>query len=209
MATTNSQGILDWWYRFPLPSSRRFGLADGRLRAFLGSAVKTMQNRSDEAQMRVPGYRDRIAHVNLTQTEGGMNLDMDEAKIRHLTERGQAAARRLIEAYDPAKPPGPGVSWRNQRWVRFRSTLAVLEQMSAYFTAGVSGQGFVDGPAPLIEDADSYELAEWQKELAKEEVATIQAFAAAVAAAVPRKDPPGMAWKAPSPAPVGRIAPKE
>lgn len=49
------QPLTDWWYR--LPAGRK------RLGAFLSGMVKTMQNRVDEAQMRVPGYRDRVVHV--------------------------------------------------------------------------------------------------------------------------------------------------
>jgi hypothetical protein len=209
MAKKNSEQIADWWYRFPVASSGWFGLADRRLFAFLGAAVKTMQNRADEAQMRVPGYRDRVAHVNLEASEGGMNLDMDKEAIDHLTERGEAAAHLLIAAYAPDRPRGPGVSWRNHRWVRFRSALAVLEQMSAYFSAGVKDADYIEGPEPLIETADSYRLCEWQKPLAVEEVEAIEEFAEAAARALPAKVPPGMEFEAPSPPPVGRISPKE
>ncbi|HXF31330.1 MAG TPA: hypothetical protein VN522_07395 [Solirubrobacterales bacterium] len=209
MAHKNGDQIRDWWYRFPAPSPSRFGLADRRLAAFLGAAVKTMQNRADEAQMRVPGYRDRVAHVNLSQSEGGMNLNMKEQAIEDLTERGEAAADRLITAYDPEKWRGVTISWRNHRWTRFRSSLAVLEQMSTYFAAGVKDADYVAGERRLLDTAATYPLAEWQKELAEEEVRSIEALAAAAAAAVPRKTPPGMRFKAPKPPPVGRISPKE
>ena len=205
----NNDGIADWWYRFPPASPRFFGLGDRRLAAFLGAAVKTMQNRADEAQMRVPGYRDRVAHVNLTATEGGLNLNMDEEAIRHLTERGEAAADRLIAAYDPAKPNGPGVGWRNHRWVRFRSSLAVLEQMSCYFRDGVAGEDYVSGPDALVDTADSYELDKWQKDLARAQVEKIEELAAAVAEAPIKKEPPGMRFDAPNPPPKGQISPKD
>lgn len=50
-------GLLEWWYAYPDTN----GFA--RLRAFVESIVRTMQNRVDEAQMRVSGYRDRVVHV--------------------------------------------------------------------------------------------------------------------------------------------------
>jgi hypothetical protein len=209
MPERNGDDIADWWYRFPKPTTRFFGLADGRLLAFLGGAVKTMQNRVDEAQMRVPGYRDRIAHVNLASTEGGMNLNMNDTAIKVLAERGEEAAELLIAAYDPKKPRGPGISWRNHRWTRFRSSLAVLEKMTGYFVAGVAGEDYVSGPEPLIETADSYKLEAWQRELAKCEVEKIEELGAAVESMGGRADPPGMAFKAPSPPPIGQIAPKE
>ncbi|HKZ13944.1 MAG TPA: hypothetical protein VJL81_08890 [Solirubrobacterales bacterium] len=209
MPKQNSEGIADWWYRFPTAAPRFFGIVDGRLTAFLGAAVKTMQNRVDEAQMRVPGYRDRVSHVNLAADEGGMNLNMDPKVIEHLTERGEAAAELLIAAYDPQRPRGRGISWRNHRWVRFRSSLAVLERMSCYFSAGVAGADYVSGPEPLIETADSYKLEDWQKPLAETEVERVEELAAAVAGARIRKVPPGMQFEAPKPPPVGRISPKE
>jgi hypothetical protein len=209
MPKRNGEGIADWWYRLPTAAPRWFGLRDARLPAFLGAAVKTMQNRVDEAQMRVPGYRDRVAHVNLTPDEGGMNLNMNPDDIRHLTERGEAAAELLIAAYGPDRPRGPGISWRNHRWVRFRSSLGVLERMSCYFSAGVAGEDYVAGPEPLIDTADSYRLEPWQKPLARTEVERVEALAAAVAGARVKQQPPGMQFEAPKPPPIGRITPKE
>ena len=68
--------------------------------------------------MRVPGYRDRIAHVSMSDEEGGMNLTMPQERIEALTRRGQAAARRLRDAYTPPYPEGAKINWDNHRWVR-------------------------------------------------------------------------------------------
>src|SRR5439155_14408384 len=115
MATDNSGGIVEWWYRWPRRPAR--WVADRRLGAFLSSMTQTMQTRADEAQMHVPGYRDRIVHVSLADDEGGMKLTMAPATISALTERGRCAAQRLVEAF--TRPPGDGaISWDNHRWVR-------------------------------------------------------------------------------------------
>jgi predicted acylesterase/phospholipase RssA len=214
MPKSNGDLATDWWYRLPLPSGKLLGFADGRLRGFLGSIVKTMQNRVDEAQMRVPGYRDRIAHVNLADDEGGMNLNMEGTVIEELAERGEVAARRLISAYVPADRRGKGVSWRNQRWTRFRSSLAVLEQMSGYFSRGSKGPDIAGGADSLIETAETRPLQAWQKALAREEVEQLAAIsdaaaAATAAAGLEEGEAPGMAYEAPSPPPVGRISPKD
>jgi predicted acylesterase/phospholipase RssA len=209
MAHRNGDQRGDWWYRFPEPSSKWFGLKDQRLRSFLEAAVKTMQNRADEAQMRVPGYRDRVAHVNMSKTEGGMNLNMEEGVIKALTKRGEAAADRLITAYDPEKWRGRTISWRNHRWTRFRSSLAVLEQLSTYFAAGVKESDYLDGDQALIDHSRTYKLEPWQKPLARKEVERVEELAAAVGEATVQQEPPGMQFEAPKPPPVGRISPKE
>ena len=213
MAESNRDQIGDWWYRFPLPSSAWLGFGDGRLRAFLTSVVKTMQNRVDEAQMRVPGYRDRIAHVNLDHREGGLNLTMEGPQIAVLTERGRAAATRLVEAYWPTDATAREINWSNHRWVRFRSALAVLEQMAADFAAGAATPPIVGGPDSLMATTDSYELTAWQMELAEFEAEQLSALAAKADASTPegaREDgSTGMSYEAPRPAPVGRIAPKD
>jgi predicted acylesterase/phospholipase RssA len=95
MVSRNGDGIAEWWYRYPEAG----GFLDKRLFAFLSSAVRTMQNRVDERQMRVPGFRDRVAHVNMDHDEGGMNLTMPAPRIKALTARGRFAARRLLKAY--------------------------------------------------------------------------------------------------------------
>jgi predicted acylesterase/phospholipase RssA len=211
MVTTNGEGIADWWYRLP-ERPGGLGLLDKRLLTFLMSAVRTMQNRVDEAQMRVPGYRDRIAHVSLADQEGGMNLTMPPERIAALTERGRAAAERLRAAYTLPDPPGKEITWDNHRWVRLRSSLSVLEQMHDHFADGYSQAPVSTGEATyaelLVRGPDvppgSYR---WEDEgqlgLATEEIEAILAVVAA--------NEPGatVATGAPQPAPEGRITPTD
>ena len=89
MVPSAGGGQLAWWY--PLPGAG--GLIDRRLGAFLGGIVRTMQNRVDDAQLRMPGQRDRVVHVSLTEDQGGMNLTMDP---------------KAIDAHDPPRARGRG-----------------------------------------------------------------------------------------------------
>ncbi len=211
MVETNSEGIADWWYRLP-ERPAGLGLLDKRLFAFLMSAVRTMQNRVDEAQMRVPGYRDRIAHVSLAEEEGGMNLTMPPQRIAALTERGRAAAERLRSAYTPPDAPGQTITWDNHRWVRLRSSLSVLEQMHGGFADGYSEAPASAGErtyAELLrrgprEAPASYRWrGEGQLRLAGEEIDAI------LGAARDRDPADAVSRGAPRPAPEGRIAPAD
>jgi predicted acylesterase/phospholipase RssA len=211
MVEDNLEGIDDWWYRLP-ERPKGLGIGDKRLFAFLAGAVRTMQNRVDEAQMRVPGYRDRIAHVSMSADEGGMNLTMPPERIRILTERGRAAAQRLQTAYTPPDPRDKKITWDNHRWVRLRSSLAVLEQLHGHFADGYSRAPLTGAERTyeelvkrLPEDLpDSYE---WtgapQREMA---LAEIESILEAVAALKPEAS---VARRAPSPAPEGRITPRD
>ena len=50
----------------------------GALMQFFSSIVATARTWVDEAQLSVPGYRDRVVTVFHDHTEGGMNLNMEE-----------------------------------------------------------------------------------------------------------------------------------
>jgi predicted acylesterase/phospholipase RssA len=212
MVTSNKGGILEWWYRFP---ERRgvLGLNDSRLFAFLNSAVRTMQNRNDEAQMRAPGYRDRVAHVNMTSGEGGMNLTMPPKTIAALTARGRAAAALLREAYTPPDLPRQDITWDNHRWVRLRSSLGVLEEMHEHFAAGYGGdpEHRADGERSYEELVDrpggtppkSYEWSGSERILGKDEIAAILAAAGLL------EGGGSVRTGAPKPRPEGRIVPRE
>ena len=126
MPKTNLGGHLAWWTRWDQAAGF------GRLTGFLHAIADTMQNWSDNTQLGVPGYRDRVVHVSHTESEGGMNLDMDAEAITAMSRRGACAGQRLVDYY--TTPPEPGrdgrkVSWENHRWVRYRSTMSILEGM--------------------------------------------------------------------------------
>jgi hypothetical protein len=210
MAKDNNDGQKLWWYRLPGPAARLW--KERRLGAFLGAAVKTMQNRVDEAQMRAPGFRDRIAHVELDKEEGGMNLNMDGKRIEKLSERGRDAAALLSAAFQ-ADPGAQPITWDNHRWIRLRSAFAALEQMHVEFTEGFEGEGEDIETGwrtyqELLDRAEtvpptSYKLAgAAEKDRAGFEVGAIGDLGTGdeVELLVPG---------APKPTPVGRIVPKE
>ncbi len=122
MPQTNGQGRAARWFRFDSDDQ-----AD--LVGFVSAILTTMQNWSDQEQMRVPGYRDRIVHVNLAADEGGLNLNMDKQKINDLSLRGREAAQELAKRFDPQQADEHVLNWANHRWVRYRALMNSLEQL--------------------------------------------------------------------------------
>lgn len=93
--------------------------------------MDTMQNWSDNAQTRVPGYRDRIVVIKHSKAEGGMNLNMDPKVIERFSERGRCAGEFLVNrfAHDPSRNEDDELSWSNHRWLRYRSVMPLVEQL--------------------------------------------------------------------------------
>lgn len=120
VADSHLGGLAERWVRVPEGAGLR------SLSAFAGSIKNAMQNWTDNVALRLPGYRDRIAHVALDAAEGGLNLDMPPELIGALGDRGAAAAVRLAERFDP-EGSGDGLTWDAHRWVRYRSFVALLE----------------------------------------------------------------------------------
>jgi hypothetical protein len=151
---TNGGGILEGWKS---ELQARPGLAP--LIAFGHSIVDTMQNWTDNTQLRVPGYRDRVAHVYHTHAEGGINLNMPACRIEALTERGRIAGERLAARFSLTPAPGEALTWDNHRWVRYRTTMALLQDALYRFRRAwqeLSVQG--DGRYPAKGDRTYDEL---------------------------------------------------
>jgi predicted acylesterase/phospholipase RssA len=154
MVDSAGGGQLEWWYPRPSPG----GLVDPRLGAFLGDIVHTMQNRVDDAQLRMPGMRDRVVHVSLTAEQGGMNLTMDPEVIDQLTERGRAAGAKLVRRFSEQRDAGEQLSWRDHRWTRLRIAMPAVSRLLADLAEAYStepGPGEVDYRALLAEGRDS------------------------------------------------------
>ncbi|WP_328993953.1 patatin-like phospholipase family protein [Kribbella sp. NBC_01245] len=136
MPRTNVGGILEWWAQWPDGKGLR------SVGSFLWTIMRTMQNWVDNTQTRVPGYRDRIVHISHTDEEGGMNLAMPSETLARLSERGRCAGERLwayyttppgeplpveeLERLDQAESTPRAVSWENHRWIRLRTSLALV-----------------------------------------------------------------------------------
>ncbi len=132
LPTSNVAGILP----------RRFGF-DGVV-AFLMRILDTMQNWSDSQLTHMPGYRDRVVTVYHNDAEGGINLNMTDQLITGLSDRGRAAGAKLATGFDLA----------NHRWVRYRSTMQLIETLLADYREGFEAQ-VPDGTptfAEMIED---------------------------------------------------------
>ncbi len=124
---SNKGGLSQLWNRFELDESGKPKPGLGPVKGMAGAIMKSMQNWVDNRQMRIPGYRDRIAHVILCPNEGGMNLNMPAEVIQGVSDRGGDAGRRLAERFQPGS--SHEMNWDNHRWVRFRSTMGALEEL--------------------------------------------------------------------------------
>jgi hypothetical protein len=149
----NGDGLLEWWNRldpddvylagfrdlprpgaatnataaFPAPPVLFPPPERRNLTGFLGAILHTMQNWSDNTQIGLPGFRDRIAHVSLGKQEGGFNLRMPEDVIKHLAARGEFAGKELRERFTTRQETADfRLTWANHRWVRYRRTMAAL-----------------------------------------------------------------------------------
>jgi hypothetical protein len=126
----NSGGDNELWTRFEWdPEHKNKRLADStKLIGFARAILKAMQNWSDNALARLPGFRDRTATVTLTPDEGGLNLTMPPPLIQALSGRGQAVGVEFVKRFASANP-GCRLDWPNHRWVRLRCALTALEEM--------------------------------------------------------------------------------
>lgn len=124
--------------------------AYGGLRGFFGSMLSSALRWHDNSYLTLPGYKGRVVEVWLDPHEGGNNWDMPPKVVRDLVQRGALAADRLADKVlsdDPAQP----FSWNDQKWRRFRSAMAGLEEWLEGFerAAGEDAAGGYDLPMLL------------------------------------------------------------
>jgi predicted acylesterase/phospholipase RssA len=163
MPRKNSSGFTQSWTRL----STQPGL--GALSAIAPAAVNAARNWMDNLQTSTPGYRDRVVHIYLDDHEGGLNLNMPADVQGALADYGTEAANRIIGHFIEGRDyEGPvTTTWENQRWVRFRSTMALLSEYlgrfgNAYRQSELDDRTFRE----LIEDEPSYKLTAEQKKKA-------------------------------------------
>jgi len=113
------------WQRSYSPIARRLALAE--MSSFLFGIISTMQNWRDLLQSRAPGQRDRIVHIALDGTEGGMNLDMSQEILDSISQKGAAAGERLYQ-----------FSFANHYWVRWRNVASGLQRYSIRIAASAN-----------------------------------------------------------------------
>jgi predicted acylesterase/phospholipase RssA len=124
MPTSNVGGMAHTWTRLGVAPSL------GSTASALFSMIDAARNWMDNLQATAPGYRDRIVHVYLDPKEGGLNLNMPPAIVTQLSKYGEQAADHLIQHFiDGTENGQPTVmTWDNHRWIRYRSTAALLEE---------------------------------------------------------------------------------
>jgi predicted acylesterase/phospholipase RssA len=99
----------------------------GQLPAFARLILYTGLGWRDNVYLRAAGYFDRVAHIFLTDEEGGLNLAMSAPQIAALAERGRAAAWLLLERYTTPPAPAIDLTWDNHRWVRYRTLMEFIQ----------------------------------------------------------------------------------
>lgn len=148
MIQRSGDGTRDLWHRFDAQSTL------GSLGGFGSALFRSARVWHDNAFLKLPGYRDRVAEIWLRPDEGGLNLKMSQRVVRGLIQRGDEAGRRLCQRFTdpkPNEPPKPDalpkptelpaqneppkpdplpkpneLSWDHHRWTRLRSGLAGL-----------------------------------------------------------------------------------
>lgn len=192
---TNGEGLTENWSNPP---------KGGRASAlfwFLGRIVDTMQNWRDNIQLRVPGYRDRVAQIHMRDEEGGMNLTMPPDVIEALGRRGAYAARVLAERFSDHPPEGTTLTWDNHCWVRLRSMMSLLEQHVARIERAYEQKEGTRTYGQIADDPPSYRFAD--PAASKAMLGELDELAAAWV-----RTPGALAAGAPKPAPELRIVPR-
>jgi predicted acylesterase/phospholipase RssA len=131
---SNRAGVAHLWSRMGTDA----GIA--QTAQLFSSMFNAARNWVDNLQSMVPGYRDRLVHVFLDQHEGGLNLNMARDVVDALSGYGTLAGRKLIDRFlegtdDDGKPTA--MTWDNHRWIRYRSTMALLETFLSDFAYSV------------------------------------------------------------------------
>jgi predicted acylesterase/phospholipase RssA len=168
---------------------------------FLGRIVDTMHNWRDNIQLKVPGYRDRIAQIHLRDEEGGLNLTMPPPLIEALSIRGRHAARVLAERFSDAPPPDTKLTWDNHCWVRLRSMMGLLEQQVSRIERAYAAKEGVRSYDDLEASPPSYRFE--NAEAARAMLDDLDRLADAWA-----EQPQALSKGAPRPAPELRILPR-
>jgi hypothetical protein len=207
MACSNGGGLEEWWTRFDE------GQGWSGLIAYFSLLFDTSRNWRDSLQMNVPGYRDRVVHIGLDPAkEGGLNLDMGETVITELAGRGQKAGGAILSRYSPdaENPADPDcvVELVNQKWIRFRSFMELLEEvlLSIEDALGYSGFGEPTYDCLLKESEGlSYPMTSAQRAYGAELLGRLMEVVPAIKRARAMKE--SFETKAPKPEPDLRVMP--
>jgi predicted acylesterase/phospholipase RssA len=98
---------------FGLPARETWSLGD-----LFGSILKAAKDWQDQLLSTMPGQRERIAHVMLSASEGGLNLTMPPERARVLMQRGLEVGRRFADG---------ALDFEEHRW---RRSLVAYDQLA-------------------------------------------------------------------------------
>jgi hypothetical protein len=106
LPSRNAEGFGEEFNRIP----DKNGL--GPILQYAAGMIDAAQNWTENRQMTVPGYRDRIVHVRLDEgKEGGLNLDMDPTVVSDVSSRGAEAADLLLSHFVPRLRRRMSIGW--------------------------------------------------------------------------------------------------
>jgi hypothetical protein len=201
----NEEGLGEQWNRIPAINALT------PIASYVAGLINAARNWTDNRQMTVPGYRDRIVHIRLDdKNEGGLNLDMTTTTVTTVSSRGRDAAQQLLDHF---AHPNEKVSltWDNHRWIRFRSLLAQLDNLLTRFYNGYgrSEPGERNYQELLDRRKDqlpaSYRVTEQQRRLIADMVGRLVNVASILEGVSSEQRPTS---KAPRPAPALRVLPR-
>lgn len=204
MATDNDSKGDEWWTRWDDRGSF------GQIAGFATAIFQTMQNWVDSTQSHVQGYRDRVVHIEHSKAEGGMNLAMSKETIAALSERGEWAGDLLRRRFATPPETDSPLTWDNQRWIRYRSFMRLLEDALTKLRTAYEDEG-----SPGVRTFDELERRDpndppdyhWVSDAQRDRAtATTAALIALVAEWQP--DGVSVAPGSPEPAPEFRVAPR-
>lgn len=156
LPTRMAQGHGELWNVAPSQSERR-------LPWFLSAILDTAMSWHDNQQMRLPGFRERIARVFLRDSEGGLNLDMDQKTLSDLIERGADAGNKLASKFSNPDSSPSNTGWKEHRWTRFRASLPAAYTWVRQFRMGYQYESATGDPRSLSELVSSAETLRTQR----------------------------------------------
>lgn len=137
MNEDREDGVLDLW------SSFERGDSVSSLLGLVGAIFSSAQNWHDNAYLKLPGFRDRVAEIWLAHDEGGLKLDMEKAQIDSLIAKGREAGKALCARYAELSP-SKAMSWRGHRWTRFRAGMEALVEKVEELGESMGPDGLVE-----------------------------------------------------------------
>ena len=152
----HDEGRWDTWFRFDEdrnPVTGKPASPSDKLLGFVGGIFYSAKDWNDRSAMRLPGVRDRIAHVTLEHM-GGLNLRITGQEIMALAGKyGAPAGRKLARKFIDQHRNRPAPAWEEHRWVRFNTFLAALRERIEAIRDATENRRYGEAMTARIQDA--------------------------------------------------------